>query len=583
VSTPVEGASTLVATLTWRARQQQDAPALTFVGSGATADTTLSYAQLDERVRGVAAALQQQQLAPGARVVLLFPPGLDYVVAFLACLYAGVVAVPAYPPQGRRQMPRLAAVVADSGAALALTNEATRARCGVPLGELLGAANLACLCVDDLSQSDDWRDPHARPTDLAFLQYTSGSTGDPKGVMIRHDHLMHNARLVYDAFGHGPESVSLLWVPPYHDMGLIGGVLQPLFGGFPGVLMSPLAFLRHPLGWLHAIDRYGATTSGGPNFAYELCAEKARGEDLGQLDLSRWRLAFNGAEPVRASSCERFARAFAPYGFAPGAFYPCYGLAEATLMVSGGPLVLENMRSSALGEGRVELALGDDERTLVTSGRVLGEQQVCIMHPETGVALGSGEVGEIWLAGPSVAAGYWNRPAASAVCFGARRLGDDTPYLRTGDLGFLRHGRLVVTGRLKDLIIVGGRNFYPQDLEATAVDSHPALRAAGGCAFAVEQPLGEALVLVHEVAASVEEPERVLAAIRQALVAAHEIEALAVVLVSPGGVPKTSSGKVRRAACRMTWLAGELPTIASWSEVALPAAQQTHVCFKLSS
>jgi acyl-CoA synthetase (AMP-forming)/AMP-acid ligase II len=582
VSVPVEGATTLVATLTWRALHEKDAPALTFVGQGTSADFTFTYAALDERVRGVAAALQQR-LTPGERAILLFPPGPDYAVAFLACLYAGVVAVPAYPPQGRRQTPRLAAVVADAGATLALTNAATRERCGAPLADWLATVGLSCLDVDGLADGDAWHPPALQPTDVAFLQYTSGSTGTPKGVMVRHDNLMHNEQLVYDAFGHGPASVSLLWVPPYHDMGLIGGILQPLFGGFLGVLMSPLAFLRHPLGWLHAIDRYGATTSGGPNFAFALCASKAADAAPLALDLSRWRLAFNGAEPVRANTLAAFTRAFAPYGFDARAFYPCYGLAEATLLVSGGPVRLEAVRASALEAGRVEPAVMPDERVLVGSGRVLGDQRVCIVQPETLKPVSAGEVGEIWLSGPGVAAGYWNRPESSEACFRARlagedtrlaekatRLaGDETAYLRTGDLGFLSDGHLVVTGRLKDLIIVSGRNHYPQDLEATATAAHPALGVMGGCAFALEGALGESVVLIHEIPKGTPAIETVISAIRLALVAGHDLEVSAVVLVAPGGVLRTSSGKVRRAACRTAWLAGELPTLAVWHELDL--------------
>lgn len=499
---------TFVEVLARRAASQGGQTALTFLGPGGEAEAALSYAELDARARGIAAALRSV-CQPGDRVLLLFPPGLTYVAAFFGCLYAGVLAVPVYLPRGDKQLPRLAGVIADATPTAALSDEATLAKAGAGLRALL--SDLAIVPVDGLSG-----DQAATPGELAFLQYTSGSTGDPKGVRVSHGNLLHNSGLIHAAFRHGPGSVALLWVPPYHDMGLIGGILQPIFGGFPGVLMSPLAFLKRPLGWLRAIDRWGATTSGGPNFGYELCLERLRPQDLDGLDLSRWTLAFNGAEPVRAETLDRFAQAFAPAGFQAEAFYPCYGLAEATLLVSGGPAKLHNGR--------------------VSSGQVAAGLVVKID--------GDGE-GEIMVSGPCVAGGYWLH-------------GPFGTWLRTGDLGyFAPDGELVVTGRLKDLIIVAGANHYPQDLEATACAAHPCIRAAGAVAFALPAPGttdGVGVVIVAEADRNAAEREAAVQAIRRAVAAAHDLVLADVVLVDAGQLPRTSSGKVRRGATRDAYL-----------------------------
>ncbi|MFN3429728.1 MAG: fatty acyl-AMP ligase, partial [Candidatus Sericytochromatia bacterium] len=398
-------ADTFVGLLRGHAAARPDDRALTFLAiSSRGTDTPMSYAELDRRARAIAATLQARS-QPGDRAVLLFQPGLDYVTAFFGCLYAGVIAVPAYPPQGHRQLPRLEAIVADATPSLALTTSETLRRGGSAFEALGREAGLGFLAIDTIPDdaASDWRQLPAGSDDVAFLQYTSGSTGTPKGAMMRHGNLMHNSAAIHRAFGHGPGSVSLLWVPPYHDMGLIGGILQPLYGGFPGVLMSPLAFFKHPLGWLQAIDRLGATTSGGPNFAYELCARRARPEDLEGLDLSRWTLAFNGAEPVRAETMRRFAEVFAPCGFSPEALYPCYGLAESTLIVTG-------------GRART-VASPADGAPLVTSGHTASDMTVRVVDPETHTLRLAGEVGEVWVAGPSVAAGSWGRPDATASAF----------------------------------------------------------------------------------------------------------------------------------------------------------------------
>lgn len=507
----------------------------------------VTYAELDAAARRVAAALAARG-ATGEPVLLLYPPGRAYVEGFFGCLYAGAIAVPAYPPDParlERTLPRLRALIADCGARLALTVSGLAD--AVPPG-------VDWIATDHLPEVDDrvgaptWQEIDSP----ALLQYTSGSTGEPKGVLVSHANLLHNAELVRIGFGTSPESVAVSWLPPYHDMGLIGGIVQPIYAGLPLVLMSPLTFLHRPMIWLETISRFGATVSGGPNFAFDLCMRKSTPAQRAELDLSRWAVAFCGAEPVRAETLDRFAEAFAPAGFRPEAFYPCYGLAEGTLIVTGGrreapPTMIEH-------DGAVHIGCG----------RALGDQTVAVVDPETRTAAGPGAVGEIWLSGPSVAVGYWNRPEETAHIFHARRADDpDRRYLRTGDLGFLDpSGELVVTGRVKDLIIVRGRNVYPQDLEHT-VEQVAGVRPGCSAAFAVERDGEERVAIACEVAGSATDT---VAAIRRALAETHEIDPAAVVLLRPRSIPKTSSGKIQRHACRKAFLDGGLDILARWDQ-----------------
>ncbi|HYG65657.1 MAG TPA: fatty acyl-AMP ligase, partial [Thermoanaerobaculia bacterium] len=568
VPSTVRGAASFVELLRARAADRPVAPLYTFLAGGEEEAGTLGAAGLDLRARGLAATLQQSGAA-GERALLLFPPGLDFITAFFGCLYAGAVAVPAYPPRAERIDPRLEEIVRDCRPRFVLTTAAILARlrsrgAGTDLGGLQDARWIAIDEAGTTGDSDaaEWQEPELGPESLAFLQYTSGSISAPKGVMVTHGNLLHNEGLIRRAFRQTESSVVVGWLPLYHDMGLIGNVLQPLYSGGQAVLMSPWAFLQSPARWLRAISRYRATTSGGPDFAYDLCTRRVRPEQRTGLDLSSWEVAFNGAEPVRAETLERFAAAFAPYGFRRDAFQPCYGLAEATLLVSagatgggGGPVVLP-VNPLALERGVAVESDGPAGRRLVGCGRP-GEE-VRVVNPETAVPLGDGAVGEIWVAGPSVAAGYWERPGASAETFGARLAGEEgPPFLRTGDLGFLAVGELYVTGRIKDLIIVRGRNLYPQDIERTAEGAHRALRPGGGAAFSVEVDGEERLVVAAEVERRSEsEAPRAAAAVRRAVVEEHEVQVHEVVLLAAGTLPRTSSGKVRRGACRAAYLAG---------------------------
>jgi acyl-CoA synthetase (AMP-forming)/AMP-acid ligase II len=385
---------------------------------------------------------------------------------------------------------------------------------------------------------------------------------------------LHNSALIHQCFEHHSESRGIIWLPPYHDMGLIGGILQPLYGGFPVTLMSPTDFLQKPFRWLQAISRYRGTTSGGPNFAYDLLVRKATPERLENLDLSSWDVAFTGAEPIRAKTLDRFAETFAPCGFRREAFYPCYGMAETTLIVSGGqkttPPVFLHVEATALDCNRVVPVLPNcGHRTLVGCGQVCSDQKVVIVDPESLTRCSDNQVGEVWVAGASVAQGYWNRVEESQQAFQAYLADREGPFLRTGDLGFLHEGELFITGRLKDIIIIHGQNYYPQDIELTVEQSHPALRPNCGAAFAVEVKGEERLVVVQEVERSYLRSlntNEVVGNIRQALAAEYQLQVYATALVKTGSIPKTSSGKIRRSACRTAFLAGTLEIVEDWSE-----------------
>ncbi|RKG67197.1 non-ribosomal peptide synthetase, partial [Corallococcus exercitus] len=566
-------AETLVDLLRLRAESQAALPVFTFLGEEDGDEASITYAELDRQARAIAASLAGH-VRPGDRVLLLYPPGLEYIAAFFGCLYAGAVAVPAYPPDPsrlNRTLPRLEVIVKDAGAAVALTSAfiAEMAEGLVGLAPELG--HLRWLAYESLvapGMESGWRAPALESGSLAFLQYTSGSTAAPKGVMLSHANLLANEAMIQAGFGLGARDVVVGWLPLYHDMGLIGNVLQPIHLGSRGVLMSPLTFMQRPLRWLEAISRFRGTTSGGPNFAFELCVRKVSDAQKAALDLSCWDVAFCGAEPVRASTLERFSQAFASCGFRREAFYPCYGLAEASLIVSGGakealPRVLHVDRD-ALSRGRaVDQEAG---AALVGCGGALLDERIAVVAPESRERCADGQVGEIWVTGAHVARGYWNRPEESVATFGAATADGEGPYLRTGDLGFLRDGELYVTGRIKDLIILRGRNHYPQDLELTVERSHPALRPGGVAAFSVDVAGEERLVVVQEMSPGRGEPEVMLANIVERLALEHEVRPHAVVLTGPGAVPKTSSGKVQRRACRQLFVSEELEALAAWRD-----------------
>ena len=564
---------TLVDLIAQRAADAPDRTAYCYLEDGEGNQRRLSYGELEVSARTIAGLLQQHGIRQGDRVLLLYPSGLDYIAAFYGCLFAGAVAVPAYAPRPKQDS-RLNTIAKDAGATAALTTgeilsvvrQQTRGDFHHEVGTWLASDNL------DPSAADAWRRPDLGSDTLAFLQYTSGSTSTPKGVMVSHGNLMANEQMLQVALGQDQDTTWVGWLPMFHDMGLIGNVIQPLYIGAACVLMAPMAFVQEPIRWLRAITKYRAHTSGAPNFAYDLCVAKTTPEQREALDLSSWRLAFNGSEPVRAETLDRFTRAFEPYGFRRSTFYPCYGLAEATLFVSGPvksavPVVgtfetagLEQRRAIPVADG------GDSGRTLVGCGNTWLDQTIVIVDPDTLTRCSDGRIGEIWISGPNVTQGYWGREEATTATFHAYL--DDTgegPFLRTGDLGFVHDGSLFISGRIKDLIIIRGRNHYPQDIELTVESSHPILRPGCGAAFSVDVDGDERLVIVQEVKRNFIDANLhdVVDVIRRAVSERHEVAAHVVVLIKPGNIPKTSSGKIQRHACRQRFLADALDSLLS--------------------
>ncbi len=569
---PILPFDTLVTLLRTRAAEQPLDQAAAFLDDERDEVGRLTYAGLDEKARAIAARLQALGGA-GQRVLLLYAPGLEFVAAFFGCLYAGAAAVPAYP-RCPRTLDRLRRMVDDAAPVAVLSTTDVHALVAEMLAEDPTFPALPWVLSDTLSAPElagEWREPQVSGETLAFLQYTSGSTATPRGVMVSHANLLHNSAMIAAGFGNHPGSSGVSWLPLYHDMGLIGGILQPIYVGFPLTLMSPLTFLQRPYRWLEAIAKTGATVSGGPNFAYDLAARKITPEQRQTLDLSRWEVAFSGAEPVRAETIEQFTATFAECGFRPSAWYPCYGLAEATLLVTGsragrGPRFF-SASAGALEAGRAEpAASGEPARTLVGCGHAWLGQQLLIVDPETLAPCPAGAVGEIWVSGPSVARGYWRQDAESEPQFRAvPEPPDGRTYLRTGDLGFMDDEDLFITGRIKDLIIIDGRNHYPQDIELTIEGSHAAIRENAAAAFAVEVGTEERLVVVAELERehmpgrrSAAPLAEIQAAARRAVAEQHAVALHDLVLIKTGYLPKTTSGKVQRRACAQAYLAGTL-------------------------
>lgn len=556
---------TLIDLLRRNARCQGDHLAYAFLVDGELEKVELTYKELDQRSSAIGALLQLSGVA-GKPVLLLCPPGLDFIAAFLGCLYAGAIAVPAYPPKPNRSQLRLLSIIEDTQATVVLTTRTALAGVKQVFDGAPSAKRLRWLAVDDISDDlgGQWREPAINGDTLALLQYTSGSTSTPKGVMVSHHNLLSNAQIMRKGFQHTDESVFVGWLPLYHDMGLIGIALESLFLGARCILMSPASFLQKPSRWLQAISDYRATMSGAPNFAYDLCVRKVSPEVRSRLDLSSWINAFNGSEPVFHETLERFAATFADCGFRRETFYPCYGLAEGTLYVSGGKVdevpVVKTFEAAALEKHRaVPIDRGrTGGRSLVSCGNNLSDQRIAIVEPESLTECLEGEVGEIWVSGPSVAQGYWGRPQQTEETFQAYlpQTGEG-PFLRTGDLGFILEGELFITGRLKDLIIIDGQNHYPQDIELTVEKSHFALRLGCCAVVSIDLEGRERLVVAAELERCHQNVDRseIVKAIRQAVAEQHELRVDHIWLLDPGGIPKTSSGKIQRHACRAGFLA----------------------------
>ncbi|MEC5161348.1 MULTISPECIES: non-ribosomal peptide synthetase [unclassified Janthinobacterium] len=532
---------------------------------GAVHDTPITYAALERRVRALAAHLQQR-FGPGERALLLLDNNDHYVVSFFACLYAGLVAVPVFPPESAREqhLARLVGIAADAQAACILTSSDILNMVGGAMAAFAGVSVIAADQVDT-DGAGQWLVRLPRPDDLAFLQYTSGSTSTPKGVMVTHGNLIANERAIEAAMEVRADDVFVSWLPLYHDMGLIGGLLQPFHRGIPVALLTPKFFLERPARWLEAIARLRGTVSGGPDFAFRLCLDRVKQSQLARLDLSSWRVAFSGAEPVRHDTLCDFIAHTAPAGFAASSVYPCYGLAEATLLLTGGRraggVKARAFSPDSLAQGTP--APQDGGAMLVSCGAMVDGHLLDIVDPHTGASAAAGAVGEIWASGPSIAQGYWRRERNSDDTF-VERAG--RRWLRTGDLGFLHDEQLYITGRIKDMIIVRGQNIYPQDIERGVEADVEAARKGRVAAFAVPMPDGgEGVGVAVEISRGLQKLVPVAAlveALSQAVGAACREPASVLVLLNPGALPKTSSGKLQRGACRKGWLENTLDAYA---------------------
>lgn len=572
----VQAYDSLVDVLAERAEQQRDQVAFSFLAANGRPALSLTYEELRARARHIAHTLYAHGACAGDRAILVFPPGLDFIAAFFGCLTAGVIAVPLAPPRRVAGRDAAANIIADCDPRFGLTTAAYAADLAARgVGSLMGR-DLAWVYVDEELQRPAIEQPEtcrASRSNLAFLQYTSGSTSAPKGVMVSHGNLLENLDMIRRALGHSRSSKHVCWMPLHHDMGLILNVLEAFYLGAGCVLMAPVAFLQRPLTLLKAIGELGAEVAGGPNFGFDLCVTRFRPEEMRGVDLSGWRVAINGAEPVRAQTLRKFAARFEPYGFKPSAFNPCYGMAEATLLISGGKrsagAAIRAVDRAGLQAGRIATARPDsDAVTIVGCGKALEREQIAIVDPKTRRRLAADCIGEIWVRGPHVAGGYWRNAVASDETFAGQIDGETgAAWLRTGDLGFMNSdGELFVTGRIKDLIIVRGANHYPQDIEHTAQAADPCLRAGYGAAFAALTSSGdERVVIVQEVERSHRARIDVTAVaeqIREAVVEEHGLAVLDVVLLEPGTIPKTTSGKIRRRVAKQLWETGELARVA---------------------
>jgi acyl-CoA synthetase (AMP-forming)/AMP-acid ligase II len=568
----METFSSLVALLARRAETQPDERAYLFLSDRGDEEAALTFRQLHEAAQAVAGRLSET-VRPGNRALLVFPPGVEFMVAFFGCLIAGVIAVPMMLPRRQGARDASAAILADSAPSVALTSAAFASR--TDLRERFAREGLAWIAVDPTPLGPRAAAlPAPKPEDIAFLQYTSGSTSDPKGVAVTHGNLLANLEMIRVSLGTTKHSTYVNWVPLYHDMGLILNALEALYVGALCVLMAPNAFMQRPLNWLRAIHHYRAEVGCSPNFGYDLCISRYRADQMEGIDLSSWKVALNGAEPVHADTIRRFSETFAGHGFDPKAAFPAYGMAEATLLISGGARgaghVTRMVDRTLLQAGTAAAPVRtSDTQQLVGCGRALAGERIAIVDPDSRYRMPADRVGEVWVNGPNVARTYWRNAAATASDLNARIEGDadEASWLRTGDLGLLDPaGELFITGRIKDLVIIRGVNHYPQDIEFTVQAQHPALRQNGGAAFSVPDERGdETLVVVQEI----ERTERnridadgIKGQIRESLADRHEISARHIVLIRPGSLPKTTSGKIQRRRARQLWLEGRLEDLA---------------------
>jgi len=560
-----------------RAVESGGDPAFKFLPDNSGPPIDLSYRDLDGKAMRIAAMLQSLGMQE-KRCLLVFPTGPEFVCAFFGCLYAGVIAVPTHIPDHKRFLNRFASITSNAGAEVVLSTSRLSQKIKSTLLEHPSTAGLVWVNVEDAlpEMEGAWRKPDVTSGSLAYLQYTSGSTSDARGVMISHGNMIANSQYITKAVRLSKDSVSVCWLPHFHDMGLVDGIILPVHTGYLGILMSPQSFLHQPYLWLKAISDYGATHCGGPNFGFEHCLETITAEMRSGLRLDSWKSAYSGSETVRKNTLDRFATAFSSCGFRKSSFYPCYGLAEGTLLVTGGELGGEERLFPGPAGGPPH----------VGCGHAWPDTDVMIVNPDTRTENPQGKEGEIWVKGGGIALGYWNCPEETNLFFGAYPEGHSKgPFLRTGDLGILVSGELFVTGRLKDLIIIRGSNYHPQDIEYTLESCDDALAHGRSAVFSVDTGMAEELVVMAEVKRShrkTVDAQKIVQRIRDNVSQAHGLDVAAVVVLNPGNLPVTSSGKVRRTASRKLYLSREISPILSWTRsisaepvMAVPASDES--------
>ncbi len=569
----IRDSESLVEIISKRATNQPESVVYKYLGDGVNETESFTFKEIDRVARSIAHALSEK-LTKGDRVLLLFPQGLQYVAALYGCFYGGFIAIPAYPPRRNRKMDRINSIIEDSGAAAGLVTEEVFKTIERNFSDDELLKEMAWFEYEKISTNPAPPEisEFPKPEEIAFIQYTSGSTGNPKGVMITHKNILYNSDFIRRSFGFDKNTVGMNWLPIFHDMGLVGGIFQAAFLGLINIGMPPVAFLKNPLNWLKAIDKYKATTGGGPNFSYDYCVQKIKPEEAESLDLSTIKNFYCGGEPVRKRTFETFPKHFSAAKVRSNQMFAVYGMAETTLIVTGKDPATEpgyvRVDQEALSKNKV-IFVDKNEKgiDLVSNGRVWMETNVIIVNPDTFNEVDKNSIGEVWISGPTVAKGYWNKPEENKRTFDAYLSNGTGPWLRSGDLGFMFNDELYITGRLKDLIIIRGVNYYPNDIEYSVQQSHEAFKSNSGAAFSTHKDGIEKLVIVQELERNFlrnTDFDELLTHIRKTIADEHELEVYSIALIRTGSIPLTSSGKIQRRQTRYEYLSGKLNIIASW-------------------
>lgn len=559
--------------LHWRAIHQPYKTAYIFLPDGENTEEKITYTELDQVAKQIASSIQKT-CKNGDRVLLMYNPGLSFVKAFFACLYAGVIAVPAYPPKLNRSSNRLTSIINDCTPKMALTNTTIYQNLSKKEAVIPELAHVQIIDTESIEKANKPENLYQEANEkIAFLQYTSGSTSQPKGVMVTHQNILINEQMIENAFFHTSETIFVSWLPMFHDMGLISDLLQPMYLGVPLTFMAPSSFIQKPIRWLRAISKYKATTSGGPNFAYDLCLQKISDDDLSGLDLSSWTVAYNGAEPIQFNTLKKFSKKFEQVGFKESSFLPCYGLAECTLYAIGhkAPYYFAVDKNSYANTTIKKSSSESNTQWLVSSGKNTNPQHLKIVNTQTFMPCSKNEIGEIWLNGPHITNGYWNNEQKTQETFCAipKNQNDLTlTYLRTGDFGFINDdNEIFIVGRLKDLIIINGKNFYPQDIEYCVAKASDQINGICTVAISIEKNGTENLVVICELNRqknTTESHAEICKKIGNAISQEFNIAIHDIVLLKPLVMPKTSSGKLQRQLCKTMYLNNEFNSVFNW-------------------